>query len=277
MTPTKQHARLLIGLLVAASVLVDLVVLRVFSATLAWHLSPAALGLLALAFSQMSLLAVWMVMGGGAVWLRWIGTILGAAFWSVMLPFGTRYHEFNPFFAISTTSVLVSQMGVAAAASLVLRVTGGQLMAVWQPNAVRSTADGHRQFQFSIRQMLGWTTALAITLATLRMPYLRLLAQTLRASFDLGHLLMQIGFATVTLAALWTALGTRRLGLRLATLCLTTVATTVGWMGLEGRDWTTAQFSLFHVVLLIASLAVVRMAGYRLVWRAAGRSESHGQ
>ncbi len=261
MTTTKQHARLLIGLLVAASVLVDLVVLTVagpfFGPAADWP-DPAAIGFASLAFSQVSLLAIWLVFGGGAVWWRWVGTMLGVAFWSVLSAIGGAGSD--------CAATLLAQTSIVAVVALLLRLAGGRLSALGRSNLGQCTGT-RKPFQFSIRHMLGWTTALAVTLALLRC----LGTYGLLQSYSLDVWPIHVGYATIALVAFWVTLGTGHWRLRLMTTCLVVVAAmaTLTMPNLSRRTGLFALYVLFQMPWLLASLLVVRMAGYRLVWRGA--------
>jgi uncharacterized membrane protein YhhN len=124
-----------------------------------------------------------------------------------------------------------------------------------------------KRLQFSILYLLGWMTALAATLGTLKYvaPFESL---PLRWLANWSLLAVLLSHAVVGLAALWTVLGTRRFPLRIMSLVLanlTAFAVVYVRIGYPlDKPWSVPMLYVLDTLWLIGSLLVFRVAGYRL-------------
>lgn len=127
------------------------------------------------------------------------------------------------------------------------------------------------RFQFSLWQMLVWTTVLAVILSSLHY-----LPDNLRPGFqfDPALALGLLWLGGLALASVWLAFGKRWLVARVTLLIVVTIVGTAA----TASSSSTGSPSVNHFVCLCllllaepvlttASLLVVRLAGYQLTWR----------
>jgi len=288
-----RSAGLLIALLVAATVLVDLVVLSiVVSGTPAAWPHPATVFFFSLAFSQANLLAVWAGLGGRMVVLRYVVWILGVALWSKLV--ALTVNPTTEAFSTTIWAVILLAQGITIIGLLMIARQSGIGLAVQQalPEPPSATGvspvplDTHGQdaratqpLQFSLWQMFGWMTALAVALGLLRY-VVHYEVLPLAYSFWMETLILCVGNVLVALAALWAGLGTRRPGVRILVLCLAIVAATAAaavWEpGVADPRRVYSMLFCFQALWLVGSLLVIRIAGYRLAQTKRFSQQSRG-
>jgi len=202
--------------------------------------------------SQGALVAIWAMLGRGKFLWRVLPTVLGAIVYLWL------FQPADPDWIPLT----FGELCVVGLLLAVARVAGLKIVkASTIPRAVGPT-------QFTIRDLLIWTTALAVVLSVLRcLPanwYLAL-------SRPLPGAIVVFGCLTlVPLVALYCALGGRWLPVRLAAVPL---AVYLGGYLLAAARIGPSSTGYFAMLLglmaawLLVSLWVVRLAGYRLAWR----------
>lgn len=288
-----RNARLLVILLVAATVLVDLASLSVVAGSYEWPLEwphPPFVVLFALATSQVSLVAIWA--GLGRTWLPWrvVSLVLTIMVWSRLLAWsqGPELHE--TLLAALIAAWLPSRTflsepewfdAVAAQAGLHLlaqciclvllsslaRMAGFKLIRAGSARGPGESVAVQPRWQFSLSYLLSWITVLAVTLGALQHTFDHRLSWDFVASFWAGVVVMGLAHAALALVALWTALGTQWPGLWGTALALTTVAAVTAVHTLANADILLAYGAMcvVQVVWILASLWVFRIAGYRIV------------
>ena len=258
--PTSMRSpRLLIGLLVLATVLVDLVVFT-WVGPCRWPRHewphPAVIAFSSLAFSQVSLLTIWAVLGSTTSWLRWLGLISGIGVWVALLTPGAEpgMPRMLCFLLSGQAMVLIGVLSIA-------HLTGIRLVTISNADLPRQGAVRRFPRQFSLRQILGWTTTLAVVLGLLKLGAQHGLLPPPSAYWGPFFLIPCICQAVGATAALGVTLGPRwPLMLLLAIgLLATPVVILIGTLFL--------LFIVLQAAWLVGSLLVVRMAGYRLVGR----------
>ena len=173
----------------------------------------------------------------------------------------------------TTTAILyLLQAAVIVAALGVARMAGVRLVLVSRGVLPDESLVRRPRLQFSLGYLLSWVTAVAVALGSMSyvLEYRHILPSFRDEWAPLAAL--SLGDAAIALGALWMALGARTPALRTIVLCLAVLATLAVWylaIGL-GEDWIGVSILLVQILWLLASLAVVRVAGYRLVRRAAG-------
>jgi hypothetical protein len=265
----------LIGSFLAATVLVDLVMLAIGvdmggpgpSGALAWGLCQ----------SQISMAAVWLALGQTSPVLRTTLSLLILIAWNALLGILGR-HDWCE--TMLFTGVMA---GAVVAPLLALRPLGLRVSRLSFSNGAATSWNDRQPLQFSIRYMLGLMTALAVVLGTLKWI----------VSFELQplHLLVvpevaiiAAGRGLVAWAALWAALGNRWTAVRIIVFVAAVVASYGGLM-LTDRRYYYADFWIFvllfslEALLLFGSLWVFRVAGYRVgIWKTQNEeaAESNG-
>ncbi len=271
--PTMIHARVLIGLLFVATVLVDSAVWR----ALLWatqHGKPDVSVLMmtasSLPFSQVGLVALWTGLGRTAAPWRVLGVVLTAACWSWLVavlfasdppPFTRRFLEF----ATPWTFFLLLEAAAIAAPLSVARLIGFSLASAADLECGRRDLERPRRFQFSLRSLFAWMTATAIALGatgyTFHLRHFGIVEGSL-----LQMLMMAVGNAAMAMAGLWVMLHPewrwRRVILFGAVVLVAVALATpnLGWR-------FAAMLSCPQAIWLLGSLWVVRVAGYRVVWQ----------
>jgi len=267
-----RQARLLIPLLLLATVLVDRVaVLEAAAEPRFGAPSLFSMAILSLPMSQVCLLAAWAALGSRtpAPW-RAVGLVIPLAVWSKVTaslvgasaaPAPETMASQWTFFLLLEALAAVGLLGIARAAGL--RAIGAPYP------AEAEAAASSRPFQFSLRYLFGWLTAAAIVLAglgyTFSLTHLALEARTLREMATLAT--VNVG---VLLVALYATLGTRRRLLRWL-VALVAIALAAAAAMPPRRLVLDVPGGVILVgctaAWIVASLAVVRAAGYRLAWR----------
>jgi hypothetical protein len=202
--------------------------------------------------SQGALLAMWIVLGAGKFVWRILPTFVGTIVYLWL--FGHADREWIP--------LMFGNLGSVFVFLCLSRIAGLSLL--------RATADSRRlgPTQFYIRDLLIWTTALAVVLSISRsLPvgwYRAVSAPMPNALTIFGCILF------VSLTSIFSALGTRWLIARIAMTPLSVwlgaylmVAAHVGFP-------SVAYFSLLLGLMagwIVGSLLLIRLTGYRLTWK----------
>lgn len=125
------------------------------------------------------------------------------------------------------------------------------------------------RLQFSLASMLSWITATAVVLGLYKWTSQYRYSLFLNLSLVICAGAIIASQAALALAALWAMLGTARCRLRIFALCI--VASGAGFVWVlafgdsTGDAWPATGMFLADTAWLVLSLAVVRVAGYRLV------------
>ena len=264
-----RHVRLLVILLVVATLLVDLVVL---SAVVGMHPlvppdwpNPAAIALFALCMAQVGLVAIWTGFGGKSLPWRVLGLVLTIGLWSRLAAWVT---ERSGHFALATHwSCLLLGYGVAILVPLwAARLQGVRPARVDGASPSPPAAHGRGRLQFSLGYMLSWITVLTVMLG---LAQYALEAETLvrvLTSYWWELPLFSVSHGVLVLASLWAAMGTARFWGRSLAVVAATALTIVAnhlWTGV-GETGPYAAFCVLQLLWVIASLSVFRVAGYRL-------------
>ena len=264
---------LLITLLIVATVLVDLVALSVVPRPPEGP-HPAMMVLYSLSMAQVSLVALWAGLGGKSAPWRVIGLVLVVVLWSALLAAVLSYSFTLPREIASLWTVVLLVQAVAVFISLsVARAVAVRLVSVDDLDSVEKGGTGRSRLQFSLAYLLGWTTAVAVTLGLLKYTVdYRTLSPWLSTWRQLS--VLAVGNPAIALVALWALLGSRWLGLRVLLLCLTAAAAIASerWLAARSPFWVPALLWLVQALWLAGSLAVFRVCGYRVVRR---RSTGH--
>lgn len=265
MTP----ARLLIGLLLVATVLVDVVVWSVLrlqephgtqgfatSHQLFWSLG----------ICQAGLLAVWTGLGGSSLPWRLLVTMVFAWGWGEI---GAGFVERLPREFI--LSILCLQLWAPSLfiVSFVLaaRLAGYTLERSPDLSLPLNDID-QRPFQFSLGCLLSWLTVTGIVLGLVRSTInLQLLAEGLNRQNTARVAVFSLCDAVMILAAVETVLGKGWKRLLRFALVVGGVLAIFVWLHRLGLAWFSVLNVLLQLGWLLGSLWVVRVAGYRLTWR----------
>jgi hypothetical protein len=261
---------LLIGVLLLANVVVDAEFLTP-PASRALTASQLLIVGFAVYLSQVTLAGIWLAFGRTTAPLRILVTffvLLGCA------------AGFTANFLGSTSEIPFSfAMGIAVA------VMGTTLTAVSLPlltarllglrilprGVVRPSPATRQRYQFSIRALLGLTTVVAVILGTLKST-VTCNSQTFEVATRESILMSAAGCAAVAWLALWASMADRRTPLRLIVFAVAIVTASIGvlasdWEFLFLGGWECAIVCLLMALLLLGSLWLFRLAGYRLVFR----------
>jgi hypothetical protein len=272
--PVVHHRKLLIGLLLAAILAVDAAVGSIFAdqndyAFLRWP-DPRAKLWLALAVSQIALVAIWVGLGRTVVVVRIAALAATAVAWGafslgpLLFGYGTVHRV-----QMELTVRFLCQGLAICFALLVARRCGLRLSGSADTPGV-TVPPG--RFQFSIANMLSWTTSVAVILGLSRymgttFPW-AVLAGEHFPWLLIGELCL--GEAALVLAVLWGALGTGQFGWRAVAMLgvfLGVLLLHAPWAGLAHTASLTdyCQLCFLEALLIFVPLLVFRVAGYRLI------------
>jgi hypothetical protein len=252
-------SRVLIALLVAATVLVDWVVVCLDG--------PPRKVIAALFYSQVNLLAVWVGLARPVSPWRWTCLVGFIVLFSLFV--GTAV-DVDRAVTTKATFVLLTQVVFVAGSLWITGLLGVILVKDAGDGTDQDDAEIRKPLQFSLGQMFGWMIGLAVCLGLLRcaIDYAHLLA-LLRSVPVLGLFLLFTGNVVIVFFVLWIALSSRWLAVRGAVLCVMIIVAIVHFTTLDpptGAGIFPAMLTLY-VLLMVGSLWVVRMAGYRLTVR----------
>ena len=249
---------LMIGTVVGVAVLIDLVVFPWYEL---WHHRWSYIPATSITQSHGSLLAVWVAFGGkGSPW-RLVAAVVGAIAW-IWIEYNSEFRSDMPVEIIITSA----QMVMSSALLLIARLLGLELADVLRIETAPNVPSGRPWVQFSLRSLLSWTAALAVMLGMLHYLPSELVFH-LRDPFELSAIFS--GRLLVVLGALWIALGTRWPTVRIMVMALTVAAALATWYLVAGQAelWEFLLFYHAQAAYLVGSLWLIRLAGYRLVWR----------
>jgi len=205
-----------------------------------------------LAFAQSSLLGIWAGLGGGAWWLRLVGLAVASSCLAVGVCICVNELEWAGFFLFTFTAVVLM---------VVLAIFRCFRFRICFP---ASEFDARTELQFGIRHLLILTVVVAVTFAVGRHVRLSL------SDIQMLPRVVIIASAPFLVGVLspWAMFGERLLVIR--GVILLVIAAGAGWgldrmLGIGSAFWVV--ISLAEAVLLMASLFVVRLCGYRLMRR----------
>ena len=239
---------------------------------------------------QLGIFIVWGVLGSGPfVWRlpAWIviAVILWNLFW-VLVDLGKLESRYRYF--IDWNALLLVQAGLLIVLCGILRLCGFSLRIVVAESDATQGKPAKASFQFGIRDVLMWTTALAVLLAIAKagdLLTLRYVKQIYAHGF-LFVFTIAISTAAVLIVALWASLGQAHLILRILVLFSFSLLVGSGlaaYCNIVGKPLITSgrgPYWLHHFygagywwiawmflsgALLGASLIIYRELGYRLV------------
>lgn len=202
---------------------------------------------------QGALLAIWTVFGNGRFLWRTLSVAVGALLYVWLVGLAERVDE---EFVLCT----IGELGFFAVLLCVARLTGLKLLRF--SDVVKAPGPS----QFYIRDMLAWMTALAVLMSAWRcLPSDAI--QFRGRGMPAG---VPVGLAIVAGATMFSMLGRGWVVVRIVSLPLAIgiAAVWLAWsVGELGRIGFNAILLGVMALWLIASLLVLRLAGYRLAWR----------
>ncbi len=269
-------SRVLIVLFLLATVSADLAALSIVGSEV-WFSSfrptMAFVVLLALLHSQIGLIAVWGSWSRDWIPLRLGGVFLFVAVWSVsawlLLP---DSQAASPAGATQRGILLAVPLLTVFMPLLIVRLQGVALRK--GDDAQQSGDDVSRRFQFTIGYLLVWMTAVAVVLGTcqylvrFRFPFVPM---EITRHVDLA-IALGMGHGVIALLSVWAVLGAKGRTVRTARQLLYLAATACVVYSLHRvsvrREPLHPSAVLYAVeaLLLIASLGVFRLCGYRLTY-----------
>ncbi|MHC4177864.1 MAG: hypothetical protein ACYSWU_10175 [Planctomycetota bacterium] len=218
----------------------------------------------ALSFAQGSLLGIWVVLGGkGGPWRLASAVVVTAALFALVEVGGTWLEAMiGGGLAIVMWLSLVLQQTIATSLPLlILRLLGLKLVeASWETPGL-----GASKLQFSLRALLGWTAAMAVLLSAIHYLPRRYFNDVLMYPWQQATWLEL--HALMALISIWAALSARSLPIRIGVFVLG-VALVVA---VDHLCWPRALrnpvFWIGESSFVLGSLWLIRLAGWRLVWR----------
>ena len=244
-----QTRHLLITLLLVAHVLVGLVV---------WSMGelPREFGncllLVVVASSQVGLLAIWLALGRRATPWRLAALIAVVVGWSWILSSIQGGGPDGVVFLLPQAATVVTVLALA-------RFLGLRLYVI---DAEPADIEGNRPWQFTLARLFAWTTSLAICLGLLSLTFRH--CHDWNADNLLAIPIFTIGSTAVILfCCLWLALT----GLRRQLLVSLLVILLFGYGLFVHIHHSILLLFALKILLIVASLLVFRVAGYRLSWK----------
>jgi hypothetical protein len=267
------HVRLLAILLIAATLLVDLVVVSSVVAMHPivpadwWH--PAVVALIALCMAQVGLIAIWTGFADRSLPWRILVLALTIGLGTRLLAWTTGPHSDieHAFMVNDLTWLLLGQSLVIVASLCAIRLRGVRLVRADNGHPSKPVAPRRSRLQFSLGYLLSWITVVAVILglAQYTLPFQGVWGLLTPTSWD--HTVYVVTHAGLVLSGLWAVLGTARLCVRCLVAVLAIAAAIVAnhlGTGLAGPLWPYAGLCVLQGFWVVASLSVFRVAGYRI-------------
>ncbi len=212
---------------------------------------------LGIIFCQVSLLGMWFGLGASPWMLRLIGLIAGSVYLAIECGLGINELDFEIILLVTLPIALVSVM------TWIVRRCRGTLQRVEADHP-----EVHEALQFTIGHLmlLTFVVACLLTAGKYAAPWLPGLGMLSQIA------LLGVCYAAVALTAIWAMLGDRHLVVRGAVVMV--MASLAGFLAdyILDEDPSGIIFwpatTLLQASLLIASLLVCRIAGYRFVAKA---------
>jgi hypothetical protein len=220
------------------------------------------MALLALIMSQATLVSIWMALGRAPSSLRMLGAVGVIMLLSgVPLIVSETYH--------GRVVLLLGVGGIVAVCLLLARARG--LRCIHDLDRETGEAGGRKPWQFSIAQLLAWTTALAVVLGLLKWArFFDAFSPELSMSVA-GMIFLEPGRALVTFAALWMMLGRGTPIRRFPALVIAEIAS-FGLPSVLFRMPSAHEigiivcFMAVEAIVFVGTLLVFRRIGYRVQW-----------
>jgi len=251
-----KRPRLVIGILVGVNVALAALVLWRIARLTPDNDTPFDWLLFMVVPSQGNLVGIWTALGGKRTPWRAVVTV-------VCVVVGLRLaHGLGYSFALGEVACLSAWQILGVSSVLLLaRLAGLRLIhceTEWPKEELG-------RFQFSIWQMLVWTFILAVILSSVHY-----LPQGIRPGFYATpyEAISEGSLTCIALASMWLAFGRAWLPARILLEGMTLGLGVVLGHSVEGFPWINDCVLLSTgAIMTIASLLVVRWAGYRLTWR----------
>lgn len=261
-------SRALIWLLLLATVLVDGMALSMFGTggrpEIEWP-HPLLSVLFALPFSQVGLAAIWVGLGTASAPWRLMGGFLVVACWSIALAATLDNDVPVGYTSTHWTALLLGQTLAILVPLSIARASGVRLADTPAADPTRGTAAERTPWQFSLGYLLGWITAVAVVLGMVQYTIrYELLPRAPITWVEIG--ILSVSHGGVALSLLWIMLGTVRPTLPIAALGLITLLLVGGsfWLARDSGVRSALGMLFFgEALLLVGSLGVLRVAGYR--------------
>ena len=256
-----KRPRLLIGILVGLHVVLVVLILWRYPMPGPNDVGPLDLSLFMLLPSQGNLLGFWTALGGKRTPWRVVSTVIGMVVCLVVWDrFAYRHFVGEAVLPFVWQTVNVSVL------LLLARMAGLKLIHAGSEPVERELG----RFQFSLWQLLTWTTVFGVILSAIHY-----LPDGLQLNFQFNPIVakLAVSLGSVALASVWLAFGRKWLTVRIILLVVMAIGLGTAmplWHSTPGPlvSWAYSCFLLFaEAAWTTASLLVVRLAGYQLTWR----------
>ncbi|MHB8899240.1 MAG: hypothetical protein ACYC6Y_10885 [Thermoguttaceae bacterium] len=261
--------RLLVSLLILASLALDLVLLALLPGRNPWpDLFVAAL--LGVAGGQVNLATAWSVLGYRHLPARLAGAVLVPVGWALAIAVTSSTVLLQYRTAAAWAVHFLTHTAVLGALLLLFRLSGARLLEA----SFTAGAGPVRRFQFTLRYLFAWLTATALVLSALRTTFENV--HLARITLDWTAILVLAFVNTMLgLASLWLIGDTRRLAARIVAASATALPAgcVVGGVLLVADPDRYLSLGLLWFVAGAYSAVgwlVLRVAGVRLLWPRSG-------
>jgi hypothetical protein len=256
-------AHLLMTLLVLANVLLWAVGFTVYD-----ELDPESQCLAGLLMAHAGLLGIWLGLGRMKAPLRLtIVSVSILLFHAVVVLWRPEFKELPVLLVVDIICVSVL--------FLLMRMLGLKLIRLDDSEPKTDDMAEQTGFQFSLGTMFAWTTAVAVLLSALATIGFQQISELI-PSVHRTTLYFVVPSFFPTLLWLWAVLGMRTMKPRIIAFVLVPpLASIIYAMLLDVDAKTAANVLVPENAVLLLSLIVCRVAGYRIVWRRRTRHAEH--
>jgi hypothetical protein len=227
---------------------------------------PIAIQVATMAFlaSEISLLACWLAFGSQELPIRLVSVVPGYVliFFPLFVEGGPLHGEFVAF---AVCNLIV--VGVATL-PLLMRAFGARVVRLDPTNVFVSVASDQNPFQFTLRQMFGWTLSAAMVAALIRFvvpPETQLAA----AARIVGAIATFVTASAAVCGAVWAALGRgtplRRIPIMALAFSGVTLMICTAFHAPSDEMWGTTAVVGLEIALTGCALLLWRSAGFRLI------------
>ena len=219
----------------------------------------------AMLVSHGSLLAFWAALGGRATPWRLVLAVVGMVTWMRAPEFLSAGENDVTWFFVGLVV-----LGLVSLTLLIARFLGLELTDIQAADADLPPPPDGRWEQFSLRSLFSWMAALAMILGALHyFPRRQIIVLFSDLDVPLRFAAIVGGSALIALSAVWLTLATRWTAMRYV------VAVSVGVVAIvtlnlvfgPSDEAEIVTHCLGQIFYMAGSLWLVRLAGYRLIWR----------
>jgi len=222
-------------------------------------------GYIGILHSHGCLLGLWASLGGKVTPWRLVTAVVGVAALTWVF-YETEYH-----YGVRDANWIFFTFLQVCLVSLVLwvaRLLGVELNDTLAAEPTEAAVQQRPWIQFSIRSLLAWTAATALLLGTIPWLLKGPFGESIFLPWDFEIVVVLCPSLIIGTIAVWGALGTRwKTGRYVAIIATPAACSIVTWKIIDENLTVCSIFFCTQFAWILILLLLIRLAGYRLIWR----------